>query len=1258
MAKHVDPNSALGQYLQQHPGDAAGAAGYLAMHPNVSENQLGQALAAEAARGNTNPTVGQLDKALNQHDSPAMEAMTLGGANNTGNLASTLDQSGLMGTNNPAGINVPGQFDQAAMVANPTGDFTQGATYAGAIDGLNGAKLVDQNGQDMSKMFDAQGHLKEALPPGEHISAIDPKTGQVIGTFNPNEGQNGQWNGSGANSGVALDANGHWAKEGLNSPLVYDPKANGFEVAGNNGAPSGIAVDSTTGQLKLEGTQMPVTSDNMGHFAAQLNGTPMSYDGQSWTAQGSTSQFNWDANSQHMNLAGSQGSVYLDTSGTAGPHLAMTGSGAPVQVDQTGAMHTHIGNTDFSRDANSQSWSAAGAGGQYNWDANSQHMNLAGSQGSVYLDTNAAGGPRLEMSGTNAPVSVDSYGRVGTDVGNQHFTLDSQSGTWSSAAAPNQSFNWDGGAQHMNLAGSQGSVYLDTNATGGPRLEMSGTNTPVQIDQSGAMHTHIGNTEFTRDANSQNWTSASAPNQNFSWDSSSQHMNLAGSQGSVYLDTNTAGGPRLEMSGTNTSVQIDQSGAMHTHVGNLDFTREANSQSWTSASAPNQNFTWDGAQQRMEVAGSQGSVYLDTNAVGGPRLEMAGTNTPVQFDQSGAMHTHIGNTEFTRDANAQSWTSASAPNQSFTWDGAQSRMEVAGSQGSVYLDTNAAGGARLEMSGTNAPVQVDQSGAMHTHIGNAEFTRDPISQSWTSASAPNQSFTWDGAQSRMEVAGSQGSVYLDTNAAGGARLEMAGTNAPVQVDQSGAMHTHLGNTEFTRDANSQSWTSASAPNQSFSWNSEQNQMIANGSQNSVYYDTATNRTELAGTNIPAAVDSTGHYHAQIGNSNFVESAQGTWASQSAPGQTFSWSSEQHQMIANGSQNSVYYDAATNRTEMVGTNTPLTYAEGAYYASGSNNHVVLDQSAHQLVAHSEHFQAAVPVTPAADNSSNYLVSNSGGQLTYNPTSDVINVSGTNVQAAPTPAGDYYVASTTYGGQQVVLPADSNQFYAGQTPVHMTDQGWAPMQQQSTQATGYNYDYSQPGTSYLQTSSTLIPEPYQYTPTTPVPGQSPDQTAPVNYAANSDNSAAQYAAQLQQQQEAAQRLADADAAARAAEMRSSYTSNPPPIPTDVAQITPQHDHTVNAPPPPPPEGPSRGLNSLVMGTLPGAISPRTPTSKPLTEVASTEPQAEQRSTQESLQEQMARLQMRGSGAQPTASQLRAWHKKYGKAWNPEDGDIEEA
>jgi hypothetical protein len=84
---------------------------------------------------------------------------------------------------------------------------------------------------------------------------------------------------------------------------------------------------------------------------------------------------------------------------------------------------------------------------------------------------------------------------------------------------------------------------------------------------------------------------------------------------------------------------------------------------------------------------------------------------------------------------------------------------------------------------------------------------------------------------------------------------------------------------------------------------------------------------------------------------------------------------------------------------------------------------------------------------------------------------------------------------------------------------------------------------------------------------------------------------------------------------------------------------------------------------MGTLPGAVSPRasfgTPANKQHpTEVASNDPPEESRSTQESLQEQMARLQMRGSGAQPTASQLRAWHKKYGRAWQPNDGDIEEA
>src|SRR5271170_378562 len=152
------------------------------------------------------------------------------------------------------------------MVANPT-EFGQGAANAGAIDGLNGAKLVDQSGHDMSKYFDAQGHLTQALPPGEHVSALDPKTGQAIGSFDPNAA-NGQGHWNGTAPGVGLDANGHWSKDGLNAPLVYDGKANGFEVAGANGAPSGIALDSATGNLKLEGSNMPVTTDNLGHFQA------------------------------------------------------------------------------------------------------------------------------------------------------------------------------------------------------------------------------------------------------------------------------------------------------------------------------------------------------------------------------------------------------------------------------------------------------------------------------------------------------------------------------------------------------------------------------------------------------------------------------------------------------------------------------------------------------------------------------------------------------------------------------------------------------------------------------------------------------------------------------------------------------------------------------------------------------------------------------------------------------------------------------
>jgi hypothetical protein len=1462
MKSHVDPQSQLGQYLQQHPDQAAGAAGYLATHPNIGENQLGQALAGESAKGNQNPTVGQLDKDLHQVSSPDLANKTLGGPDSN-NLAHALDSSGLMGTNHPAGVTM----DNAAMVANPQ-QFEHGATAAGAVDGLNGAKLVDQNGQDMSKYFDSTGHLSQALPPGEHVSALDPKSGQTIGTFDPNaaNGQ-GHWNGSAP--GVGLDANGHWAKDGLNSPLVYDGKANGFEVAGVNGAPSGIAVDSATGNLKMEGSQAPVTADNMGHFYSTVNGQAMAYDGNAWSAQSpgthsgieSSSQFSWDANSQHMTLNGSNGSVMLDNSGGAGSHLAMTGSGAPVAVDQAGGLHTQIGNTDFSRDANSQTWTAAGQGGQYNWDAGSQHMALNGSNGSVFLDTNAAGGAKLEMSGTHAPVSVDNYGRVGTDVGGQHFTLDGQSGTWSSSAAPNQNFSWDGNSQHMNLSGTNGSVYLDTAAAGGARLEMSGTNAPVQVDQSGNLHTHVGNTDFTRDANSQNWTAAGTGGQ-YNWDSGSQHMALSGTNGSVYLDTSGSGGAQhLAMSGSGAPVSVDQSGAMHTHVGNTDFTRDANSQNWTAAGTGGQ-YNWDSGSQHMALSGSNGSVYLDTSgSSGGQHLAMSGSGAPITVDQSGAMHSHIGNTDFTRDANSQNWTSSAAPGQQFTWDGAQSRMELAGTQGSVYMDTSGSA-PRLEMAGNNAPVQIDQSGNMHTHIGNTDFSREAGSQNWTSAAAPNQSFSWDGAQSRMEVAGTQGSVFMDTSGSA-PRLEMASANGqvqPVQVDQSGAMHTHIGNADFTRDASSQAWTSASAPNQSFNWNSEQNHMVANGSQGAVYYDQATNRTEMAGTNTPVSLDSSGSYHtqigsanfvensagnwtsqsapnqsftwnaehqqmiasgsqgqvyydqatnrtemvgsnapvtsdaagqysahignstfvensagnwttqsapnqsfswnneqhqmvannsqgqvyydqaagraemvgsnapvtsdsagnysahignstfvensagswaaqsapnqsfswnneqhqmvannsqgqvyydqatgraeiagsnipvtsdgsghysAQIGNSTFVENSAGSWTSQSAPNQSFSWNNEQHQMVANNSNGAVYYDQATNRTELAGTHTPVTYENGHYYESNSNHHVMLDQSSNQLVAQSNNFSGSVPLASAPDNSGNYAVANSGGQLTYNPSSDVINVaSNPNVQASPTPSGDY-VASTTYGGQQVVLPADSNQFYTAQTqtPVQMTDQGWAPVPQQPAQTT-YN-DYSAPivTSSYSAPGDSYTPTPVSYTP----PSDSYTQTP-------SGDSSAQYAANLQHQQEAAQRMAEAQAAQKAAEANAGYTNN-----QTYSEVQAPPVHYDNPSTPAPPEPPSRGLNSLVMGTLPVASRPANvgPTKAPNQEVAANDaaPQEEPRSTNESLQEQMARLQKRGSGYQPTQSQQRAWHRKYGRPWSPEDGEIEE-
>jgi len=85
-----------------------------------------------------------------------------------------------------------------------------------------------------------------------------------------------------------------------------------------------------------------------------------------------------------------------------------------------------------------------------------------------------------------------------------------------------------------------------------------------------------------------------------------------------------------------------------------------------------------------------------------------------------------------------------------------------------------------------------------------------------------------------------------------------------------------------------------------------------------------------------------------------------------------------------------------------------------------------------------------------------------------------------------------------------------------------------------------------------------------------------------------------------------------------------------------------------PTPGPPKPNR-LEAIVSGTRQAPAPP--PVAPP------PEGTADHARTAESLNEQMGRLN-RGSGTQPSDAKLKAWHKKYGRSWDPEqDGDEDE-
>jgi hypothetical protein len=664
-----DKSSTLGQYLSGHPDQVASAAAYLAMSPNVSEAQLGNALNALHGQGTPSPTVGDIDRQIREQDplrnqivhDPALQSLAMGGT--TGSMASYFDANHPYIPQTPPISQPPGgPLEYASM---PGGQFTQVATNPGAIDGLNlpgGITMKDQSGADVTSHFDSNGHLLGNLPKDEQITAFDKSSGHPIATYDMDKAQWQGVNPQGINvPGVTLAENGHWHKDGVQDPLVYDRNAQAFEVAGANGTPSGIAVASD-GQLHLAGSDAPVRADSAnaghGHYYADLNGRTMAYDGsitQGWSTQGSNGQFSWDATSHQMILNGSEGQVHLDTSASGGPpHLAMAGTNTPVSMDNAGTLSTTVGGQQFTREANAEHWTTSSmpAGlNQYNWDGKTGHMTLEGYP-NVYLDQS----------------------KLATDVGGQQFTYDQSSNAWSAASAPGQ-YIYDQQHHQMDLVGSNGSVYLNTSVPGHPALEMVGTNAPVSFDNGQVNYVahDAGNQHFTLNQESGTWSSASLPNQTFQWNGEQM---VASSHGAVYHDQFTS---RTELAAA--QIPIIHEGSSHLY--------------------------------RAEIAGN---TFVDSY----------GTHTPVTYE-SGTYYATDSNHHVYYDTSSQQlYTTASSEHHHghipvIPVNDGSGNYIVANSGGQLTYNPNS---DYITVTGTNVPVTQSSDGS--TYVAAVQYGDQPV----------------------------------------------------------------------------------------------------------------------------------------------------------------------------------------------------------------------------------------------------------------------------------------------------------------------------------------------------------------------------------------------------------------------------------------------------------------------------------------------------------------------------------------------------
>jgi hypothetical protein len=321
-----DSSGNLAEALNAHPGLTAGAADYLATHPNVSEAALGQALLA-----NPNATVASLDAQFGQNSPQGWHNFTIDdtGANSFSAAVPSPGAMSFASASPPSGV-----FDAASAV--PLHGTAPPEVWAKPIDGLNGLQPVDQAGNALSPgMFNAQGYPTQV--PNEPFFARDPVSGQNVGIYDPTTTTPG-WTGVNTNGAVALNENGQWAATTANGypvELGYNRASNyqGFEVMSSNGTSTGIAYDPESRQLAMAGTQIPVSYDPSGRtYSAMVDGQTYSRDASApnsqWTTalpSGQTVATEWSATTHQMYAAGS-----VDSANPSAPILAAPSTHTPL----------------------------------------------------------------------------------------------------------------------------------------------------------------------------------------------------------------------------------------------------------------------------------------------------------------------------------------------------------------------------------------------------------------------------------------------------------------------------------------------------------------------------------------------------------------------------------------------------------------------------------------------------------------------------------------------------------------------------------------------------------------------------------------------------------------------------------------------------------------------------------------------------------------------------------------------------------------